>query len=104
MAPGKEKEGVSFGVVSTHHLSEKTTVLSSREPKLYNWEVASSVTGLLSNYVQNLILEWMNHVGSIYSNTGVEGDFFSVFYLDYFLAFKVLCPQLEKDEINQFLS
>ena len=91
-------------MVSTHQLSEKTTVLSSREPKLYTWEVASSVTGLLSNYVENLTLKCMNHVGSIYSNTGVEGDFCFVFYLDYFLAFKVWCPQLEKDEINQFLS
>lgn len=104
MAPGKEKEEVSFGVVSTHQLSEKTTVLSSREPKLYNWEVVSSITGLFLNHVQNLTLEFINHVDNIYSNTGVEGEFFFVFYLDYFLAFKVLCPQLEKDEINQFLS
>lgn len=95
MAPGKEKEGVSFGVVSTHQLSEKTTVLSSREPKLYNWEVASSVTGLLSNYVQTLTLECMNHVGSIYSNTGV-GDFCFVFYLDYFLAFSLVPSARER--------
>lgn len=91
-------------MVSTHQLSEKTTVLSSREPQIYNWEVVSSVTGLFSNYVQNLTLEFINHVGNIYSNTGVEGEFLFVFYWDYFLAFKVLCPQLEKVEINQFLS